>query len=78
MSDLFDLEDNGVEAKLTIKYGGAYDAPWLVLKGDLTEIAKKIGFTEDRDAKASDVIKLSGPVARYAQQQWSALDPKAR
>jgi hypothetical protein len=79
MTDPFSIDTNGVEVSVTCKAGPGYEVPWVVFKGDITEVAKKFGFAEDRDAKASDLLKLAAPVARYFQREWEGDSrPKGR
>lgn len=75
MTDPFNIEIDGVEVSVTHKAAGGYEAPWVVFKGDLDVVARKHGYTGEAPAKASDLIKVVSPVARYFQTQWRASEP---
>lgn len=57
------VASNGVEVSLTFKAHGGYDAPWTVVKGAISDVAKAIAAEDN--GKVSSILKQVAEVDKY-------------
>jgi hypothetical protein len=68
------VSENKAEISITLKAGTGYDAPWIVVKGPIDDVAVKSGL--EPGSKVSDFMKVVPKMAKFFQDKAAEANPK--